>query len=158
MKINVFRFVAAIAVCQLAGLLGSLFTAPNIPTWYASISKPAFTPPDWLFAPVWTVLFLLMGVALYFAWARGLERKGVRTALLVFGVQLILNVLWSLLFFGLQSPLYALVEIIILWLAVLATIVRFYGIERKAALLLVPYICWVGFAALLNYYVWMLNA
>jgi benzodiazapine receptor len=147
--------VLFILICQLAGIVGSVFTTPAIPTWYAGISKPDFTPPNWLFAPAWTTLFLLMGVALYLIWEKGFKKN--RIAVYVFAAQLILNIIWSLLFFGLQNPFFAFVEIIILWIAILATIILFCRVRKEAGIILIPYIAWVSFAALLNYSVWMLN-
>lgn len=157
MKIDVVKLIVAIVLCQLAGFLGSFFTSPNIPTWYASINKPAFNPPNWLFAPVWTTLFLLMGIALYLVWVKGFKKPVVKKAVAIFVIQFILNILWSLLFFGLQNPFYGFVEIIVLWIAIAATIWMFKKVDRRAAMLLIPYIAWVSFAALLNYYIWMLN-
>lgn len=154
---KIVKLVAAILVCQVAGFIGSFFTAPSIPAWYASIEKPAFTPPNWVFAPVWTTLFVLMGISLYLVWDRGFERKDVKFAVYVFGVQLFLNILWSLLFFGLQNPLLALIEIVLLWIAILVNIVFFYRISKRAGVLLIPYIVWVSLAAFLNYGVWVLN-
>lgn len=156
-KVKIFRLAASIIVCQLAGIIGSVFTFPSIPTWYASISKPAFVPPNWVFAPAWTTLFLLMGISLYLVWEKGTGRKDVRLAVSAFGLQLVLNVIWSGLFFGLKNPGLAFGEIIILWIAILLNIVLFYRISRKAGLILVPYILWVSFAAFLNYSVWILN-
>lgn len=150
-------FVLAILICQIAGFLGSVFTMPAIPGWYANLKKPSFNPPNWLFAPVWTILYLLMGVALYLVWNQGFEKKAVKIALIVFALQLILNALWSFLFFGLQSPGYALVEIIILWLAILLTILKFFKISKTAGLILVPYLLWVSFASLLNFFIFKLN-
>ena len=144
-------------LCLTAGAIGSAFTFPAIPGWYASLSKPSFNPPDWVFGPVWTALYVLMGIAAYLVYRAGAGKKGVRAALAAFGVQLCLNVLWSLLFFGLRSPLYGLICIAALWLAIAATIIKFYGISKAAGLLLVPYMLWVSFAGLLNYYVWILN-
>ncbi len=157
MKIDFVKLVVSIVLCELVGSVGSIFTAPSIPNWYVSLTKPWFTPPNWVFAPVWITLFLLMGIALYLVWDKGFEKKGVKLAVSVFGVQFILNVLWSLLFFGLQSPFYAFIEIIILWIAILVTIIKFYQISRPAAVILLPYIIWVTIAASLNYYVWILN-
>jgi len=154
---KIVKFLIAILICQIAGIVGSLFTSPSIPTWYATIEKPKFTPPNWVFAPVWTTLFVLMGISAYLIWNQGLENKIVKTALWVFGIQLVLNMLWSLLFFGLHSPLYAFFEIIILWLAILFTILNFFKISRTAGWLLVPYIIWVSFAAILNFYIARLN-
>ena len=151
------KLVVSILLCVVVGSLGSIFTYPAIGTWYASLAKPSFTPPNWLFAPVWTALFILMGIALYLVWSKGLKAKGVKTALEIFGIQFALNVLWSFLFFGLRSPLYGFVEIIVLWFAILATIVSFYRISRPAAYLLAPYIIWVTIAAALNYSILVLN-
>ena len=156
-KNKLVKFVISVLACQIAGFAGSVFTTPSIPTWYASINKPAFTPPNWVFAPAWTTLFLLMGISLYIIWDKGLGSRDSKLAVSVFGVQLALNVIWSLLFFGLQNPFFAFVEIIMLWTAILATIMLFYKISKKAGILLVPYIFWVSFAAFLNYSVWMLN-
>ncbi len=157
MKVNFVRLIVSIIICQLAGIIGSFFTAPNIPTWYAAVNKPWFNPPNWVFAPVWTTLFVLMGISLYLIWEKGIEKKDVRMAVAVFGIQLLFNIIWSVLFFGFQNPMLAFVEIIILWLSILATIVLFYKLSKPAALMLVPYIAWVTFAAVLNYYIWILN-
>ena len=155
MKKWVSRLLIAILICQFAGIIGSVFTTPSIPTWYAGINKPDFNPPNWLFAPVWTTLFFLMGISLYLVWEKGIKTS--RLAVYVFSAQLILNIIWSLLFFGLQNPFFAFIEIIILWVAILATILLFYRISKKAAILLIPYIAWVSFAAFLNYSIWILN-
>ena len=154
---NLPRLAASLVICQLAGLAGSLFTYPSIPTWYASLGKPWFTPPSWVFAPAWTALFILMGISLYLVWQGGLKERQPRQAVTLFGVQLGLNVLWSALFFGLQSPFLAFLEILALWAAIALTTIRFYPISRNAALLLVPYMAWVSFAAILNLSVWLLN-
>jgi len=157
MSVNIIRLVVSIAICEGAGVLGSLFTTPSVPTWLASLNKPSFNPPNWIFGPVWTFLFFLMGVALYIVWSRGLATRGVKTALLIFGIQLFLNILWSVLFFGLHLPFAAFIEIIFLWLAILASIVTFYRVSATASLLLIPYILWVSFASVLNFYLWRLN-
>lgn len=154
---KITRLIISIVVCQLAGVIGSFFTFPNISTWYAGLVKPSFVPPNWLFAPAWTTLFILMGIALFLVWERR-ESEYFRPAVYVFSVQLVLNILWSALFFGLQSPFLGFVEIIPLWIAILASIVIFYRVDRRAGYLLIPYICWVSFAAILNYSVWILNA
>ena len=155
MKIGYLKLLASVILCQAAGLVGSVFTFPSIPTWYATLVKPWFTPPNWVFGPAWTTLFLLMGISLYLVWQKGLAKN--KAAISLFGAQLGLNVLWSVLFFGLQSPFLAFAEIIVLWIFILLTIIKFYKIDRKAAYMLVPYIAWVTFAASLNYFVWMLN-
>jgi len=151
------KLIISILVCQGAGVVGSIFTSPAITGWYATLQKPSFNPPNWIFAPVWTLLFLLMGIALYLVWSSGVGSKKKRTAILIFAVQLILNVLWSFLFFGLQSPFYAFIEIIILWLVILLTIISFYRISKPAAYLLLPYILWVSFASVLNFSILILN-
>ncbi len=146
-----------ILVCLAAGAIGSLFTFQSIPTWYAGLNKPDFSPPNWVFGPVWTTLYILMGIAAYLVYAKGMKKKEVRAALAVFSLQLALNVLWSILFFGLQNPLYGLVCIIALWLSIAATMWKFYGIDRNAGRLLIPYLFWVSLASALNYFIWMMN-
>lgn len=151
---EILQVAAAVLICMAAGIIGSAFTSPAIPNWYASLVKPEFTPPSWVFGPVWTTLYFLMGVSLYLIWKRKDEAK---PALAVFSFQLVLNALWSFLFFGLQSPLYGLICIVLLWLAIVATVLLFYRISKTAAYLLVPYLLWVSFAAFLNYSIWTLN-
>lgn len=156
-KVNAFRLLACIVICQFAGLIGSVFTASSLESWYFLLEKPSFNPPSWVFFPVWTLLYTLMGVSLYLVWEHGLQQKEVKTGVFLFFSQLGLNTLWSLLFFGLKSPSYAFLEIIILWVAILLTIIQFWKISKSASLLLIPYILWVSFAALLNYQIWALN-
>ncbi len=156
-NVNVFRLFASIIICQLAGIIGSVFTASSLESWYLLLEKPAFNPPSWIFFPVWTILYTLMGVSLYLVWEKGLQHRDVKTGVLLFGLQLGLNTLWSLLFFGLKSPYYAFLEIIVLWLAILLTMVQFWKISKVSSLLLIPYLLWVSFAALLNYQIWVLN-
>jgi len=154
---NWLKLVIAIFVSELAGVIGAIFTAPAIPTWYAALNKPGFTPPSAVFAPVWTLLFLLIGIAAYLVWNEGFGKREVRIALAIFLLQLGLNVFWTYLFFGLQNPLAGFAEIIFLWLAILATIIAFSRVSTLAALLLVPYILWVSLAATLNYFIVALN-
>lgn len=149
--------LASILLCQLAGIVGSVFTTPAIPSWYASLKKPLFTPPSWVFAPVWVTLFTLMGISLYLVWKRGLGRHDVKRAVTIFGTQLTLNVLWSAVFFGMRSPQFGFVIIVLLWFALLATIVAFYRISGIAAVLLVPYLLWGSFALVLNFSIMVLN-
>ena len=151
------KLALCVLFCQAAGMVGALFTSPAIPKWYANLHKPAFNPPNWIFAPVWTFLFLLMGISVFLVWNKIGEDKKVKTALSVFILQLALNTLWSILFFGLRSPLYAFGEIIILWLAILVTILNFYRISKAAAFMLLPYILWVSFAVILNFVIVILN-
>jgi len=160
MKINlndVLKLIISIIICQLAGVFGSIFTTPAIPTWYAILQKPSFTPPNWVFAPVWTTLFLLMGISVFLVWRKGIENPRVNLALRFFIIQLVLNSIWSVLFFGLKSPILGFVEIILLWTFILLTILYFFKISRMAGILLLPYILWVSFAAVLNFSIWRLN-
>ncbi|MBI2644242.1 MAG: tryptophan-rich sensory protein [Candidatus Wildermuthbacteria bacterium] len=154
---SALKLVIAVALSEFAGIIGSLFTVNAIPTWYAALEKPALNPPGWVFGPAWTTLYALMGIAAFLIWRMGWERKEVKMALGVFGIQLFLNAIWSIIFFGFQSPGWALVEIVSLWLAIVWTIIVFYKISKPAAYLLVPYILWVSFAAYLNYAIWILN-
>jgi len=151
------RLIVAAAICQMAAILGSVFTTPAIPTWYAGLRKPDLAPPNWVFAPVWTMLYLLMGISLFLIWNVGLERREVRRSVVIFGVQLALNILWSYLFFGLQSTLLGLIRIVALWMMIVLTVTSFLKVSKKAALLLVPYLLWVSFASYLNYSLWILN-
>ena len=158
MKLNAFsKLTIAVITCELAGVIGSLFTISAIPTWYATLAKPALNPPSWIFGPVWTTLYLLMGIAAFLVWRKGLDRKDVRKALGVFLIQLALNAIWSIIFFGLHSPFAALIDIVLMWLAIVWTMTLFYRISKPATWLLVPYILWVSFATYLNYSIWILN-
>jgi benzodiazapine receptor len=150
-------FIFSILICQFAGVIGSIFTINSIPTWYLAIKKPLFNPPNWIFGPVWTTLFFMMGIALYLILTRGTKTKKAKSAIGVFGIQLALNTLWSIIFFGLKAPLYALVELSVLWVFILLSIIRFYKISKPAAYLLIPYIVWVSFAAVLNLSIVLLN-
>jgi len=154
---DIVKLVVSIIACQGAGLIGSLATTPNIPTWYAALEKPFFTPPSWLFAPAWITLYLLMAIAAFLVWRQGFAQEGVKCALTVFLVQLVLNSLWSVVFFGLQSPLYGMVVIIALWIAILLTIIKFFRLSTAAGWLMIPYILWVSFASALNISIWVLN-
>lgn len=156
---NFFKLVASIAICEGAGIIGSLFTMPSIPTWYAGLAKPALNPPAWVFGPVWTTLFVLMGIALWLVWInRRADKKAKRTAIVIFFIQLALNTLWSIIFFALHNPGWAFVDLVFLWLAILATIILFAKISKPAAWLLVPYILWVSFAGYLNFAIWQISA
>jgi len=158
MKIrDIGKLVLCVLACLGAGAIGSVFTRQAIPTWYATLEKPAFNPPNWVFMPVWTLLYIMMGVAAFLVWRKGLKNRQVRIALIIFLVQLILNASWSVVFFGLQSPLYGLIVIVVLWVAILFTSLSFYRISRAAGILLWPYLLWVTFAAVLNESIWLLN-
>jgi len=154
---NYLKLAIALAVPQIAGIIGSIFTADAISGWYRTLARPELAPPSWVFAPVWTTLFLLMGIAAFLVWRKGLTAKGVRPALGFFCAQLALNTLWSAVFFGMRNPGLALIEIGVLWVAIVATAALFYRVSRTATSLLIPYILWVSFAAYLNYQFWALN-
>lgn len=147
--------LGSVLVCELAGIVPAILTADDVATWYPTLAKPAFTPPSWVFGPVWTTLYLLMGVALYLVWQseRGQQR---RFALAIFGVQLGLNASWTLVFFGARTIAGGLLVIVALFVAIVATIGAFARIDRRAATLLVPYLLWVAFATVLNYEIWRL--
>lgn len=154
--IKVVKLIASIAVSFGAAAIGSLATVPNIPTWYASLAKPAFSPPNWLFGPVWTLLYLLIGLSLYLVWTAG-YKKPKRLAFTAFGLQLVCNALWSLVFFGLHAPWAGAAVIILLFGSIVVTMRLFWPISKLAAYLLVPYLAWVSFATLLNISVALLN-
>lgn len=150
-----WKFILSIIGAEAIGSLGAIFTNPNIAVWYESINKASFNPPNWLFGPVWSILFLLIGWAFYLVWISDAENK--KNAYWAFAIQFIFNILWSAIFFGAKLSGWAFLEIIVLWLAILWTIFEFYKINKTAAYLLMPYLLWVAFASILNYYVWILN-
>jgi tryptophan-rich sensory protein len=155
--------VAAVLACELVGASGAFLSADGIATWYPTLAKPAFTPPSWVFGPVWTTLFALLGVAAWLVWRAGLDDpapglgRESRIALAVFAAQYVVQVAWSGVFFGLRWPAGGLAVIVVLWLGIVATVAAFARVDRRAALLLVPYLAWVSFAAFLNYRLWQLN-
>lgn len=152
------RFLIAVLPVVAASVAGGLVTRPNIPTWYAGLAKPSFSPPNWLFAPVWTTLYAMMAYALWRILSLPKSHPGRMGAVILFFVQLALNSAWSFAFFGAQSPLLGLVVIAALIVAILATIAAFWKLDRVAALLLAPYLAWVCFATLLNGSIWQMNA
>lgn len=179
---KISKILISIIICELAGAIGSVFTVSQINTWYKDLKKPFFSPPNWIFGPVWTALFLLMAVSLYLVWSASwkpkneiIEKKANKkiwnryseklaigqwqktNIILIFSFQLILNILWSVIFFGFHSPALAFFEILMLWFAILFTVVNFYRVSKAAAYLLLPYIIWVSFAGILNYFFWILN-
>ena len=139
---NLPKLIFSIGICLGAGVLGSFFTFSAIPIWYATLNKPSFSPPNWVFGPVWTVLYILMGISLYLVWTK----KKVPS---VFWVQLVLNAAWSIIFFGMKNPVLSLVDIVALWIAIILTIKSFYPISKTAFYLLIPYLLWVSFATIL---------
>lgn len=155
--VDVLKLAASVLICQLAGVIGSVFTAPAVPTWYAALRKPSFTPPGWVFAPAWITLYALMGISAYLIWRNGLTSRGIRTALGLFVAQLIVNALWSVMFFGLRSPLAGMITIAVLWVLIWLTMLHFFKASTFAGMLLIPYLLWVSFAAVLNLSIWRLN-
>jgi len=155
--IDIIKLIVSIVACQGAGGIGAIFTTPAIPAWYTGLKKPAFTPPNSVFGPVWVTLYLLMGIAIFLVWREGLSQEGVTVAFIVFWVQLVLNVVWSVVFFGRKSLLGGMVVILLLWAAIVANIIVFFGVSPIAGGLLIPYIIWVTIAANLNAQVWRLN-
>jgi len=177
---NLLKLLTSIIICELAGVIGAFFTTPAIGSWYKTLNKPSFNPPNWIFGPVWTTLFVLMGISLYLVWRKKWmpinEIESDKTKawnkwsqkffngswqkaniIIIFIVQLVVNILWSAVFFGAQSPDLAFFVLIMLWFAILFTIVNFYRVSKTAGLLLLPYILWVSFAGILNYFIWALN-
>ncbi|MDD2225128.1 MAG: tryptophan-rich sensory protein [Candidatus Shapirobacteria bacterium] len=150
-RFNLSKFVFCILITEGAGVIGSIATFSSVKTWYLTdLIKPSFNPPSWIFGPVWTLLFFLIGTALYLVWTK-------KNNLFWFWVQLFLNILWSFLFFGLHSPLFALFEIVLLWFAILITIIKFWSFNKNAGILLLPYLAWVSFASFLNFSIARLN-
>lgn len=144
--------------CVAVGYLSGEVTRSSVDTWYQTIDKPPFNPPNWLFFPVWTALYILMGIAAGLVWDKiDTQRDIVKKGLTFFGIQLALNALWSVLFFGLQNPLLALIEIVVLWLMIYETFVQFRKVHKTASYLLLPYLAWVSFAIVLNGSIWWLN-
>lgn len=154
---DIGKLLTSVIIVQGAGLIGSLATFTSINTWYKELAKPPFNPPNWIFGPVWTTLYLLMGVALYLVWDKGLKSKKVRFAFWLFIAHLVVNFGWSVVFFGMHSLFGGFVMIILLALCIVALIWKFYEINRVAACLLVPYLLWVSFAGVLNTAIWLLN-
>ncbi len=187
-KNNLIKLLTSIIICEVSGVIGSIFTTPQISGWYSTLNKPSFNPPSWIFAPVWTTIFVLMGVALYLVWSRKFSVKNelkfnLSTSLrmghkksinslskkffngkweklniiLIFIAQLVLNILWSIVFFGMHSPSIAFFVLLMLWCAIAFTIINFYRVSKTSAWLLLPYILWVSFAGILNFFIWILN-
>ena len=155
---KILRIATVVLTCVAIGYLSGTVTRESITTWYPTLVKPAFNPPNWIFAPVWTILYIMMGVAGGMIWNRiDTDEENVKKAFKFFIYQLALNALWSYLFFGLHNPLLALIEIILLWLLIFETYNQFKKIENLAAMLLIPYLAWVSFATVLNASIWWLN-
>jgi tryptophan-rich sensory protein len=151
------KIIIAVLACLTIGVLGSLFTAPSIQGWYAGLIKPSFSPPNWLFGPAWTLLYILMGISVAIVWHKGTKNKNVKEALKLFAVQFTLNAVWSPIFFGARSLFLGLIIIIFMWIFIVKTIIAFKKVDKLASYLLYPYIAWVSFATVLNFSVWILN-
>lgn len=149
-KFNLIKFISCIFITEGAGLIGSLATFSSVKTWYLELAKPFFNPPSWIFAPVWTFLFFLMGISLYLVWDK-------KNNLLWFWIQLLLNIAWSFIFFGFHSPMFAFYEIILLWFSIVIMMVKFWRYHQGAVFLLIPYLVWVSFASFLNFAIFSLN-
>ena len=153
---NIFKLIISILIPLVIGFLGSFFTAGSVDSWYTTINKPSFNPPDWIFAPVWTILFILIGLSFYLVWRKnfGEDRKKVFT---VYSLQLLFNLLWSVFFFGLKSPLLGLIDIIILLSFIIFNTIIFFKVSKTAGILFLPYLIWVSFASILNFSIFLLN-
>jgi tryptophan-rich sensory protein len=177
---NLLKLLVSIIICELAGVVGSFFTVSQISRWYSGLNKPFFNPPSWIFAPVWTTIFILMGISLYLVWIRKWEPSNniklnndkpwnklsqkfyngswqKANIIIIFAIQLLLNILWSVIFFGAHYTGLAFFELLMLWLAIFFTMINFYRVSKVAALLLLPYILWVTFAGFLNFFIWVIN-
>lgn len=155
--LSALGLVGWIILSFTAAGVGSSFTVPQIDTWYAGLEKPSFNPPNWIFGPVWSTLYLMMAVAVWLIW----KNEGWTNAPHSLGMwcfQLLLNTTWSVLFFGLENPMLAAFEIVVLWISILITIVAFWRHDRLAALLMLPYLLWVSFATMLNISIAVLNS
>lgn len=151
------KLIISIIGCELVGLLSTPLTLTAIPDWYSKLNKPFFAPPNWLFGPVWTLLYLLMGISLYLIWRQGWQKKKIQVPLKFFLAQLFLNFIWTPVFFGLRAPLPGLMVIVAMWFFIVMTIKKFFPLSRPAAYLLIPYLLWVSFATLLNAAIVVLN-
>jgi len=157
MKRNIFLAVISILIAQLAGAVGSIFTTSSIKNWYVFLEKPVFAPPNWLFAPAWITLYTLMGIAAFLVWQKTEDLRLRNSALNLYAIHLVLNALWSVIFFGFRNPGLAFIEIVVLWIFILIITLKFFKIRKAAGFLFVPYLLWVSFASVLNYFVWYLN-
>ncbi len=153
---NIYKLIISLAIPLLVGYLGSLFTSTSVNSWYLTLKKPSFNPPNWIFAPVWTSLFILIGLSFYLIWRKGYSKER-RAAFFIYFIQLSFNLLWSFFFFGLKSPFLGLLDIVVLLIFILINIYLFYKISKASAYLLLPYLLWVSFASILNFYIFVLN-
>ena len=149
------KLLFSLILPQLAGAIGATFTIKAIPTWYIYLNKPSFSPPNWIFGPAWLILYLLMGIAVYLNWIK--KTKQAKFNVRLFFIHLFFNFIWTPIFFGARNPLFALFIIILIWLFIVAMIIRFWNVSKTSSILLIPYLFWVTFANLLNFYIWRLN-
>lgn len=154
---TILKIIASGLLCQLAGFTGSFFTRTSVDTWYLTINKPFFNPPSWVFAPVWIILYFLMGISAFLVWDKASKQEHVRKAIGIFLLQLVLNIAWFFTFFGMQNILLSVITMIFLWASIQWTIISFYKISKPAAVILLPYSFWVSFAAILNVTILFLN-
>jgi len=157
MNRKILKILITVGACLLVGFLSSFATQTSVNDWYLGLNKPSFNPPNWVFAPVWSLLYIMMGVAAGIVWGKGFHHIWVKTALYHFGFQLLLNASWSIVFFGMKKPFWGLLVILTLLILIALTIRWFKVVSKKAAWLMVPYLLWVGFATALNYKIWELN-
>ena len=155
---NTAKLIIAILIPLVVGFTSGFFTAGNVTGWYQTIQKPSWNPPSWIFGPVWTTLYILIGIALFLVWRSDVAESVKNTAIILFAVQLVFNFFWSLIFFEMHEPGWAFAEIVVMWVLILLTIFSFGKVSSLAAWLLVPYISWVSFASILNYTIWRLNS
>ncbi len=155
---NIYKFLISISIPLTVGAMAGYFTSTSVKTWFVTLQKPTFNPPSWLFAPVWTILYILMGIAFFLIWKSSATNTQKKPAYSIYWVQLALNFIWSLLFFYSQNPGAGLIDIVLLLIAILFTIKQFYAINKTSAFLLVPYVLWVLFATALNTQIWRLNS
>lgn len=155
------KLIISLSLPLLSGFLGSFFTSPSIPGWYASLVKPSFNPPSWIFGPMWTLLYILMGISVYLVWSSSssslFNKKNNKTAVYLFWIHLFFNAIWSMIFFGMQNIGLAMLDILIIWTFIVVLIIKFWRINKVSAYLLIPYLLWVSFASLLNFSIWVLN-
>jgi translocator protein len=154
-----FKFINLfihLLVPQVVGGIAGFITVNSVTSWYSRLNKPSFNPPNFIFGPVWTLLYILMGISSYLIWAKRHSFYATKS-LFVYGIQLILNFSWSIVFFGLKLPLGAFINVLLLWISIISMIILFYKVDKKAAFLQVPYLLWVSFASVLNYFIVLLN-
>jgi len=156
-KLSIWKLIISVAICESTGIMSSLLSSAIMNPWFNSLNKPSWNPPAYIFGPVWSLLYLLMGISLWLVWKSNKHSDKKEVAITFFVIQLLLNFWWSLLFFKFHSPALALVDILLLVLLILFTMIQFFPISKIAFYILIPYVFWVGFATALNYSIWVLN-